>query len=420
MRTLHLLTTLMGIFYPFLLFSQFQGWGLYDSTNSALPSSMVTSVDVAANNKVWIATNAGLVSFQDLIDWNVYTTSNSNLASNWISKVKVDADDKLWYATQSGFLGYLNNTTFVNFTASNSPLGAFPVTDFDFLGNEVWVTTNGGGVFKYDGSNWQNYNALNLGLPIDAAQSITVNEAAGEVCIGTFNDGLFIYQGVFWSRLYSLNSNIPNDNIAAAYREADTVLWLGIGTQLADSCLLRVNNTQVQIVDSAYTNGVFTRNIRDVYVDPNGVKWFASNNDQDGGLIRFNDTTFTRYHMFNSGLPTNKVYQSAMDDSSNLWIATFLGLAAFNEKNFYLAQSESQYPVLYGWPNPVNTVMHFSLPQMGKGFLQISNAQGVMVYEKDADFAQTNTLDLHALKPGFYFMQLSQGNSAYLLRFVKL
>lgn len=401
--------------------SQFSGWGVYDSTNSALPSSLITSVAIGANNKVWIGTNAGLASFEDLIDWNIYTSSNSTLASNWITKVKVDANNQVWYATQNGFLGYFNGSQFVNFTSANSPLGAYTVTDFDFNANVVWVTTNGGGLFKFENNSWQNYNQQNLGLPIDAARCVSVDAMSSKIHFGTYNNGLFSYDGNNWTQLFSLNSNIPLDNISAVFRENSNKMWLGIGVERNDSSLLFVNASGVQIMDSIATNGIKTSNILHVFSDPNSVKWISSNDENLGGLIRYNDTTYSVYRQFSSGIPSNRVYQSAMDDSSNLWIATFRGLAAFNEANQYLSAAPSilQPQQITAWPNPTVSVLQFELPENLAYTCQVYNSIGVQIFQDKKAFFDKGILDVSSLSQGVYYAHFSQGDSTYLLKFIK-
>lgn len=400
-------------------FAQFSGWGVYDSTNSSLPSSLVTSVCVGANNKVWIGTNAGLASFEDLIDWNVYTTSNSNLASNLISKVRVSPAGTLWYSTQTGVIGYLDNTNFVNFTSANSPLGVYPVSDFDFDGNILWVTTQGGGVFKYESSSWTQYSQATLGLPLDAAQCVHV-DMNGVKLIGTSNEGIFVFNNSSWTRIYNLNSNIPLNNIAAIYKENASKTWFGIGVQRTDSSLLTYDNVNVQILDSALMNGIQTSNIRHVYSDPYQVKWIASNDDVLGGLIRYNDTTYSVFRQFQSGLPSNRVYETAMDDSSNLWIATFRGLAAYNEENAYLNQPSWNEPKeIMAWPNPVVQVLNFELAHEEPYNMRVYNALGLLVKEENKTAFNKGSIDVSLWSQGVYFVHISQANSSYLLRFIK-
>lgn len=414
-----LFLSVCSILISLFSYAQFNGWGVYDSTNSPLPSSLVTSVSVGANNKVWIGTNKGLASFEDLIDWRIYTTANSNIASNWISRVKVAPNNTAWYTTQSGSVGYFNSNTFTNFTAANSPLGAFPVTDLDFDGNMVWFTTQGAGVFKYDNGIWTQYSESSLGLPLDAAQCIHVDED-GVKYIGTYNEGVFIFDNSNWTRVYNLNANMPLNNIAAIYRENANLVWFGIGVQRNDSSLLKYDNSSVQILDESVMNGIETSNIRHVSVDPNGVKWISSNDDDKGGLIRYNDTTYSVFRQFSSGLPSNRVYETAVDDSSNLWIATFKGLAAYNEQNAYLSTESADSPNwITAWPNPTMDILNFELPEEGEFAYRVFNAVGIEVVAKQQSYTNKASVDVSHLSQGVYFVSISHENSSYLLRFIK-
>lgn len=403
------------------LSAQFAGWGTYDSTNSPLPSSMVTTVTVDAENVVWAGTSKGLASFRELLQWDVYTMANSNLPDNHIQRIKTDAAGNVWLGTLNGSLARHNGGgSFTVFNSGNSPLGAYCVTDFVFEGTTIWVSTEGGGIFRYDGSNWTNYSSINLGLPIDVALSAAI-DGQNRKYFGTANDGVFRLSGNTWSRIYTLNTNLPYDNVSAITVENDTTVWLGIGQQVSDSCLNRYNGSQVSIFDSTAASGFVMRNIRHIYV--NGTtKWIASNNDDDGGLFIYNDTLFRVFREFSSGLASNRVYQSVMDDSSNLWIATFRGLSVFNENNLYLSEGEPEPASLFvkAWPNPALEELQFELPESGSYTFDMFNATGSTLSSQRLQAEGTVVLDIRHLQPGIYFVRFSGDEQRYLLRFVKI
>ncbi len=401
--------------------AQFAGWGTYDSTNSPLPSSFITSVAIDGDNVVWAATNKGLASFRELLQWDVYTTTNTNLPDNWISRVKTDPSGNIWVGTLNGVLArYNGNNSFTVFDASNSPLGAFCVTDFVFEGSTVWVSTEGGGVFRYNGS-WSGYNSQSLGLPLDQALSAAI-DGQNRKYFGTANDGVFRLSGNTWTRIYTLNTNLPYDNIRAITVENDTAVWFGIGQQVNDSCLTRYDGSQVTIFDSLTASGFPMRNIRHIYTDGSGNKWIASNNDEEGGLFLYNDTTFRVFREFASGLASNRVYESVMDDSSNLWVATFRGLSVFNENNLYLSEEQpaSAAQFVKAWPNPATEELRFELPQNGSYTFDMLNATGSTLRSERLQAEGTVLLDIRNLQPGIYFMRFSGEEQRYLLRFVKM
>ncbi len=51
----------------------------------------------------------------------------------------------------------------------------------------------------------------------------------------------------------------------------------------------------------------------------------------NGGLAKFDDTTWTVYNENNSGLPANSIYCIAIDSTGNKWIGTWEGLVKYDD-----------------------------------------------------------------------------------------
>jgi ligand-binding sensor domain-containing protein len=77
--------------------SYFNGsnWVNFNRYNSLYPGNVVTDLIIDKKNKIWIASNAGLVSY-DRKKWKIYNTSNSGLKSNNIVSVSIDSDQNKW------------------------------------------------------------------------------------------------------------------------------------------------------------------------------------------------------------------------------------------------------------------------------------------------------------------------------------
>ncbi len=81
-------------------------------------------------------------------------------------------------------------------------------------------------------------------------------------------------------------------------------------------------------ITTKYNSGLAGNIVNCVKIDNSGNKWIASFS-QSGwretggeGLTKFNDTTWTVYTTINSDLPSNRVWDIEIDDSSNIWISS--------------------------------------------------------------------------------------------------
>ena len=134
-------------------------WTVYNTSNSGLPDNHVSSLAIDGSGNKWIGTWDGLAKF-DGTNWTVYNTSNSGLPDNWVSSLAIDGSGNKWIGTGGWRFDY------------------------------SW----GGGLAKFDGSNWTVYDTSNSGLPTNTVLSLTI-DGSGNKWIGTtgglavFNEG---------------------------------------------------------------------------------------------------------------------------------------------------------------------------------------------------------------------------------------
>ena len=87
--------------YGLIYFTETNGtitsWHLYDTSNSNLPSNLITGLKFSGG-KLWIGTNNGFVQF-DSTNMAVYNTTNSGLLDNNINKMALDSSGRIYFAT---------------------------------------------------------------------------------------------------------------------------------------------------------------------------------------------------------------------------------------------------------------------------------------------------------------------------------
>lgn len=401
--------------------SQTQGWFTYDTLNSAIPANYVTSVQVDNQNAIWVGTINGLAKFEDFFNWTIWNEGNSDLPGNWINCIEFDNSGRLWIGTLAGGLSILQGGTFTNYSSQNSPLTSNNITSVNFEGTVAWITTDGGGLYRFDGGSWQNFNSANTGFEIDVCYSVDI-DAAGNKWIGTLSDGLLRLSGNIFTGFNTTNSDIPFEFVRSVSVENDTSIWVGMGYTSTDSSVTRFNgNTTFDIFSETNSGGVQFRNVWDIFIDGDGNKWICTN-DLDHGVIKYNDTTFTDYNSFNSGLPFNRVYAAAQD-TANYWFATMQGLAVFNEDNAIFAV-EGNTPLLAAnvYPNPTTEDLNITLQSnIHQARIYIYSSDGKLVENMQANGIENSRIHISVdrLNTGFYFAVLqAQGRTAHF-KFIK-
>ncbi|MEJ5350849.1 MAG: two-component regulator propeller domain-containing protein [Melioribacteraceae bacterium] len=199
---------------------------IYNKSNSGLPSDFVSALLIDKHNKKWIGTNKGLAVYDDS-NWILYNSANTNLPSDFIYFIFVDSKNNLWIGTgyalivdnKAGLVKYANNSWTIYYVSSGLPVNYVTCAAEDKFGN-LWFGTWGGGLVKYDGTNWKVYNSSNSQLPNNVILSIAIDYNDNK-WIGTYGGGLAIYRenGVIISveenylslpKFYELKQNYPN------------------------------------------------------------------------------------------------------------------------------------------------------------------------------------------------------------------
>ncbi|MCL5995002.1 MAG: hypothetical protein M1546_02965, partial [Chloroflexi bacterium] len=132
---------------------QWQGFNLGTRT---LGWRGVTDLTVAADGKLWAATQGGGLGYWDGADWQFYRTSNSGIPYNLVNRVVEGSPGVLWLAF------------------------GFP-------------TEPGGVVARYDGKTWQTFSTHNSGFSGHEPLALA-RDASGRLWIGTAAGGIQIFE----------------------------------------------------------------------------------------------------------------------------------------------------------------------------------------------------------------------------------
>lgn len=372
MKILILLSLFLLSSHPLL--SQGPQWITYNTGNSDLPSDNVHSLAVDQNNNIWVGTDSGLAQFKNN-KWILYNTSNSAIPSNNISGVSIDDFNNVWISTIDSGAAVFDHASWIIYKTSNSGiqynnLGCVYIDAF----NSKWFGT--GGVSKYDGLSWLNFNTLNSNIPNSAVLAIT--SRSNELWISTYHKGIARLIDTTWTVYNQTNSPLPNDYTNVIYKDFENNIWVGMETE---GIAKITENYSWQIINKN-NSGLPGNWVLEILITPQ-VKWFGTG---AWGLAQQKDTTWTVFNVQNSPLQSNTILSLARDSSGNLWIGTFGGLAVYNEGgivhvNNTILTIPKEFRLHQNFPNPYNseTKILFTLKDNTEISLTIYDISGRLV-----------------------------------------
>ncbi len=205
-----------------------------------------------------------------------------------------DQAGDIWFAAFDGVFRY-DGTTFTQMTSEVSSNRFFSLLE-DSKGNK-WFGSVGGGVFRYDGKSFENFNQNN-GLIGNEIVSI-FEDSSGSIWFGA-NGGLSRYDGKAFQ-----NFKLTPD---ALYEDSSVKPRINPGTEVAPNrVVLEVNA---------------------IMEDKQGTLWFATR----GFTYRYDGSSFTP--MLHDGKHFTNARHLIQDKSGTIWLGGQEGLWRFDGEDF--------------------------------------------------------------------------------------
>jgi|GEM_PF-6844977 len=222
--------------------------------------SYIPAIVVDSKNRKWFISDAGLSMYNDTT-FVTYNHTNSNLPITSFTHLEIDSKGNLWIGTVGFGLYKFDGTTFTNFSHINSvlPLGViFSAIAFD-KNDIVWVGTESMGIFTFDGTNWAQFNLANSGVQSTMIRAITVASKDRKI-FATIDQGIIIFDG----NITSVGSEEFEDGIYPN----PVFSQISVKTQSKESALIRIFNQLGEDVTSICSgienvdaNGIVTINV---------------------------------------------------------------------------------------------------------------------------------------------------------------
>lgn len=185
--------------------------------------------------------------------------------------------------------------------------------DFD---TEIIVNSNR--VTQYerrmqDTTIWVDHRVLNSGLETDYINAV-VTDDKNNLWVGSDGYGLFFFNGIEWKKYSQSNSRIPSNKVTALAFGNDQTLWVGTAAGIA-----KMQNN-IWTVFNIYNSRLPNNNIEDIEIDLEGDVWIATGR----GVVRISNDKWAVYKpsIYIDELPVSP-RDIAVDIYNNKWIADY-------------------------------------------------------------------------------------------------
>ncbi len=263
---------------------------IYYSINEGFGGEQITGISEDKDKNIWFATDRGAVLF----DWNensngqkIFKNYKDSLFFNGerLWSIYVDLEDVVWAGGVNGVFRF-NGLTWLpfelpyleakesNFISSKTTWG---ITQ-DKKGNH-WFSTNGYGVYRYDGKAFQRYTTED-GLSDNHIDCI-LQDKDDNIWIGTRYGGISKFDGRQFTS-YTSEDSIGNDEVCEVFEDRDGHIWFsseGYGVYRFDG---------EKLVNYGIDEGLMVKAVQCIFQDSKGRIWAGGG----GGLYRLSGNRF--------------------------------------------------------------------------------------------------------------------------------
>ncbi|MGL5328692.1 MAG: ligand-binding sensor domain-containing protein [Peptostreptococcaceae bacterium] len=293
---------------------------------------------------IWIGTNDGLNKYNgyDFIEYSYDINDKNSISNNYIVDIVQDQDNFIWVSTNEG-LNKIDPSTnkITRYTSlstqgnlSNNRIGEILVTS----NNDILVTTT-------DGLNLYNKNSDRF------------------------------------TRLLGNSDDLPSQYIHSIHEDASNNIWLGTENGLAK---LDDRFNLIDVITNDKINGISDNAIFKIFSDSDNILWVGT---FGSGLFKIDPSTlnysnYTYDPNNENSIPENVVRDILRDSTGNLWIATYDGLAKYDEikDNFIVYKNKSHDR------NSLIDSKTYCLIEDKSGLIWAGTYKGISLFNSDKKF----------------------------------
>ncbi len=373
----------------------FTTWRMADG----LPTDDIRDVASAPNGTIWLATGAGVVSFNGSSFTTYTAATNPGLVNDDVYAIAVMSSGDVWAGTDFGASRY-NGSAWTAFTTANG-LGDNEVKNIKQAPNgDIWFGTINGAT-RFSSGTFTAFGSPSI--PFGGATHVAF-ASNGDVLLSGGLGGVIVYNGSTFTAITTANGLLSN-RIRSIAVDAQQNKWVATAEGIS---VLDAANTH-----TADHEHVFIlpppdelNPITDMLVDIAGRIWAGVYVDYlvtEGGVSVYANGTWSQYEE-SDGLAGPNVRRLAKDAGNSIWVATSTGLTRIS--NITIGLQERQAASFRLFPNPASTVAEVTLdaPAVNALALVLDASGRVVLTERFS--GQRLRIDVSALQAGLYVMRI--------------
>lgn len=385
-----------------------------------LPSNQIRALGIDQNDTLWLQYENKIVCGRPY-SWR--TVKDSLDIYGYISpRIKCDRKNNLWLLVCNfSNTPVLNKYDGKNFT--RFPLDGLYIHMYDlypygkFLGGletgrdgDIWFAL-GYRLFHFNEQKGYEY-FTGFNSIIEQKVTSVVIDRDDNKWIGTLGGGLVKFDGTNWTRYDIYNSGLASNDIYNIVLDNNNGLWIGTG-----SGLVHYSNGGWIPCPEYYIHSA--GDYRTMAVDKNNTLWIG-----DNSVKRFKDFSYSDYNIFNSGIPDNSITGIAIDRNNSKWILTeYNGIAIYNENGITAGvnlnsaedKKDKSFNLAQNYPNPFNPVtsIAYSIPKLSYVELKVYDLLGreisVLVSKEQSAGEYKVQFNASSLPSGIYIYTIQAG-----------
>jgi len=273
-----------------------------------LPEGMaglvIQSIIEDGNNNLWLgAYGNGLIRYRD---GEVAHLNFGGLEGTVISDMVEDAEGSLWLATREGLQRLRDGKVTVFGRPEGLADTTFVVTG-DPVSSDVWVGTEGAGLFRLSGSSLSQLTRAENGLASDNISALKL-APGGDLWAASFGAGINrIRDGAVES--FNDAQGLPSGHVFALELDHETQLWAATAVGIS-----RLQGER--FVNYGAEQGLLGSTVRQLFHAPSGRFWIGTNGQ---GIAHLNDGKISVPEL-NDELPGSIVHAFHQDEAGHMWV----------------------------------------------------------------------------------------------------
>lgn len=298
------------------------------------PEELMFVFDFAdQGDTIWIGNSGEHLLYYLYSDDRVHSFAQSEEFQSYSKSVDVQGGQVLFGIAEHGLWEISGGQL------SQVPSPSTNPRDVAYEGKEIWVSTDGNGMFVRGVSgNWTQWSKQDPQLGIATDQFYSITSVGSDFWVGTFNDGITLFPRdtrsieklrnpesfTYTSIQSALSIEASGGSIWVGYDGDGLVRYDQLGDSWKPTAFLDdERNDYPQVVTSMQSND-------------DGTLWLGTFNDgllqinQDGQILR----RFMAFTDFSFGLNNNNVWSLAPAGGDSLWVGTLGGLQLWDGKEF--------------------------------------------------------------------------------------